>query len=64
MIKSFNANLVQRSHLFTLVTSACVAGLLISWSTVPANAQQVLSGHVPHAVANSRALNPVATTKG
>jgi subtilase family serine protease len=62
VIKSFKANLVQRHHLFILVTSACVAGLLISWSTAAANAQQVLSGHVPQAVANSRALNPLANT--
>ena len=62
MIKSFNAKLVRRYYLFTLVTSACVAGLLISWSTAVANAQQVLSGHVPQAVASSRELKSVATT--
>jgi subtilase family serine protease len=62
MIKSLGANLVQRSHRFITFTSACLAGLLISWTSAAANAQQVLSGHVPHAVADSRTLNHLADT--
>jgi hypothetical protein len=46
LIKSLGANLVQRSHQFIPFTAACL--------------QQVLSGHVPHAVANSRVLNHLA----
>jgi hypothetical protein len=60
LIKSLGANLVQRSHQFIPFTAACLAGLLISWAGATANAQQVLSGHVPHAVANSRVLNHLA----
>jgi hypothetical protein len=60
LIKSLGANLVQRSHRFIPFTAACLAGLLISWAGATANAQQVLSGHVPHAVANSRVLNHLA----
>jgi subtilase family serine protease len=62
MIKSLGANLVQRSHRFITFTAACLAGLLISWTSAAANAQQVLSGHVPHAVADSRTLNHLADT--
>jgi subtilase family serine protease len=62
MIESLGANLVQRSHRFITFTSACLAGLLISWTSAAANAQQVLSGHVPHAVADSRTLNHLADT--
>src|ERR1700678_1306443 len=60
LIKSLGANLVQRSHRFIPFTAACLAVLLISWAGAIANAQQVLSGHVPHAVANSRVLNHLA----
>jgi hypothetical protein len=62
LIKSLGANLVQRSHRFIPFTSACLAGLLISWTPAAANAQQVLSGHVPHAVTESRPLNHLAET--
>jgi hypothetical protein len=39
-----------------------VAALLMSAAAAEANAQQVLSGHVPHAVASSRALNKLEDT--
>ena len=60
LIKSLGTNPAQRPHRFISFPSACLAGLLISWAGAAANAQQVLSGHVPHAVANSRALNHLA----
>ncbi len=60
LIKSLGTNPAQRSHRFISFPSACLAGLLISWAGAAANAQQVLSGNVPHAVANSRVLNHLA----
>jgi subtilase family serine protease len=54
--------MVQRSRLFMAFTSACLTGLVITWAAAAANAQQVLSGHVPRAVADSRALNHLADT--
>jgi Pro-kumamolisin, activation domain len=62
LIKSHGANLLQRSHQLIPLASACVALLVISWAAAVANAQQVLSGHVPPAVANSRALNQLPDT--
>ncbi len=41
------------------LTVACLASMLIA---AAANAQQVLTGHVPHAVSSSRAINPVGET--
>ncbi len=60
LIKSLGANQVRWPHQVILFASACVACLVISWAAAVANAQQVLSGHVPPAVANSRALNQLA----
>ena len=62
MIKSLRANVVQRSHRFIPFTATCLVGLLFSPAAVKANAQQVLSGHVPHAVADSRTFNHLTET--
>jgi hypothetical protein len=62
LIKSLRAHLVQQSHRSICCTSACVAGMLFSLSVAAANAQQVLSGQLPHAVADSRVLNHLADT--
>ncbi len=62
MTKSLGAKLVQRSHRFIPFTAACLAGLLFSAAAAEANAQQVLSGHVPHAVADSRTFNHLTET--
>ena len=63
MIKSLGAKLVQRSHRFIPFTAACLAGLLLSAAAAEANAQQVLSGHVPHAVAVRGLQRPTETTR-
>ena len=60
LIKYLEANLMQWSHRFIPLLLACLGGLLICWAGAAANAQQVLSGHVPHAVASSRVLNHLA----
>ena len=62
LIKTLAVNLVLRSHRLIPFVSACLACLLIFWTGAAANAQQVLSGHVPHAVATSRVLNHLADT--
>jgi Pro-kumamolisin, activation domain len=56
-MNSLEANLAQRFQRFIPFTAACLAALLMSAAPREANAQQVLSGHVPHAVASSRVLN-------
>jgi len=62
-IKSLEANPVQRSYRSIPLTAACVAvALLMSSAAVEANAQQVLLGHVPHAVASSHALSKLQDT--
>ena len=61
-ISSLQANLVQRFRRSLPLMTACVAAVLICGALVKANAQQVLTGHVPHAVADSRAVTRLAGT--
>jgi subtilase family serine protease len=61
-IKSLEANAVQRSYRSIPLTAACVAALLMPSAAIEANAQQVLLGHVPHAVASSHALSKLEDT--
>jgi subtilase family serine protease len=56
-IKPLEVNPAPRHHRFLSLTATCLAALLISVASRQAMAQQILSGHVPHAVASSRALN-------
>ena len=56
------ANAVQRSYRSIPLTAACVAALLMPSAAIEANAQQVLLGHVPHAVASSHALSKLEDT--
>jgi kumamolisin len=56
-IKFLEANPVQRFYQSIPLTAACVAALLMRSAAVEANAQQVLLGHVPHAIASSHALS-------
>jgi subtilase family serine protease len=62
-ILSGEANLLQRFSRFSLFTSVCLAALLMTAAPAEANELQVLSGHVPQAVASSRVLYelPAAT---
>jgi Pro-kumamolisin, activation domain len=61
-IASPEANAAQRFYRSLPLTAACIVALLTSSAVVTANAEQVLAGHVPHAVATSRALNKLENT--
>jgi len=56
-IQSGEASFLQRFSRSSLFTSACLAALLISAAPAQAVQPQVLYGHVPQAVADSRALH-------
>jgi subtilase family serine protease len=61
-IKSLEVNPVQRFYRSIPLTAACVVALLMPSAAIEANAQQVLLGHVPHAVASSHALSKLQGT--
>jgi subtilase family serine protease len=61
-ISSPQANLVQRFRRSLPWMAACVAALSACAAVVEANAQQILTGHVPHAVADSRVVTRLAGT--
>jgi subtilase family serine protease len=54
---SLEVTLLQRFDRFLPFLSACVAAVLLCAAPAEASGQQVLPGHVPRAVADSRALN-------
>jgi subtilase family serine protease len=54
---SLEVTLLQRFDRFLPFLSACVAAVLLCAVPAEASGQQVLPGHVPRAVADSRALN-------
>ena len=62
-IQSGEPNLLQRFSRFSLFTSVCLAAVLMTAAPAQAIELQVLSGHVPQAVASSRVLYelPAAT---
>jgi subtilase family serine protease len=54
---------MQRFYRSLPLTAACIAAFLTSSAMLEADAQLVLSGHVPHAIAASRPLNKLEDTK-
>ena len=55
--RSLEVTLLQRFRRCLSFLSVCVAALPLTAAPVPAGAQQMLPGHIPHAVAASRVLD-------